>query len=229
MTEKPSRTRQRTLLKATLPRVLGRPLPPYAKLRGASPFAVALDHATKEQVDKAQRIAGLVDAARMVSFYKKTNNPVWLLIALSVSPEEAVPAEVMTYFRSCAKQILGEVVERMKEMDRVRIEEGKSPEEGIVRQLPRRREAPDLGHLLQLSHTGRNLFQEAAKDIRSVSMAIAVEELTRNEGYTRDKAYVTLGTSNGLSSVETGPAVARIRKIVDRGRRLLGFLPGPRQ
>lgn len=226
MAKKPVGDVGRRAPKAELRKTLDKPHPPFEKLRGASPFAVASDHATKEQVAKAQQFSGALDAARFVGFYEKTENPIWLWMALNVSPPDAVPAGVMTYLRACSRRVSDEVIDELKELERVRVEVGKSPEEGIVRQPRRRQEKADVSRLLLLSHPGRNLIQEASKDFAAVSIAVAAEHLIKNNGCTLNKAYVLLATSLGRVSDATGPGVQMVGKMVDRGRKLLGFHRG---
>lgn len=204
-----------------LPAVLGKPLPPFAAPDGASPFAVAQTHATPNQVHRALEVAGPISPEACVRYYQETSNPVWLWMGLSLSrsPEE-MPPEVFAYLRRAAKEVFDRVVEQAGFLETVQILEGETPEEGIVRQPRRAPVSPDVSQLLGLSRPGQNPFQAAAKDLRAISLAIAAEELGKNN-YGYEEACAVLATINGRVSADTGPAVSWIKQLVTWGKKLI--------
>lgn len=212
---------------AVIPDVLPNSLAPFAEPAGASIYKVALAEATPEHVRKVEKEAGPVSRDLLTAIYRNakegTQNSIWLWLSLAglKSPGE-IPPEAFEYLIGAADKIFAAVVEQVCALEHVQITPGKEIEEGIAN-LPKISPAtPDLLELLALSRPGRNLIQAAGKDLRNVSLHVAVRNHAREKGVSLDQAYNDMALAVGRISPETGASAALVRHFADKGKKLVG-------
>ncbi len=197
-------------------------LRPFATAQGASIFQVAATQATAGDLDKVREQIGPLDLKLLMNFYQKSQNPVWLWMAIGVAKQpQDIPAEVLDYLRSAAAQFWKAVVDEVCSAETVKFTPGKEMGEAISRGTPARPPLPDMLQILKLAYPGRNLVQAAAADIRDMSMAIGVQDHMRNSGAGREQSQTLMAEAIGRNSAETGPATASVKHMETRGRKLI--------
>jgi len=130
------------------------------------------------------------------------------------------PPEAFKYIRRVGRDFFVLLMQQTDSLERVRIEPGRELQEGIVRTSQAGPPPPDVTSILGLSKPGQNLFQAAARELRSISFAAAVEVLVRETGCSREKAYAVVALATGRVSPETGPSTEAVRKFVRKGKKL---------
>ena len=206
---------------------------PYATPEGASPFAVALDVATPEHLQRVRAVTGELGPDLCVRFWRSTGNPVWLLIAAGgVGRPSEIPAGAFAFLRSANRRILHEVEAQLGATDRVRVKPGEEMPDAVEAVAPRRgrpratRPLPDLMALLGLSNPKRNLVQAIAANIRDASFAIVREDQARRTGKSREQVDHDLAQAFGMKVGDEVSEYAALGRAV-KGRKLLAQ-PGRR-
>lgn len=205
-----------------IPDELSKALASQAKPGGESIFTTAIAEATPDQVERARSVTGTLDTHGYVKLYQKTNNPLWLWMSVfgSAKPED-IPSEAFAYLRRVGKDFFILLMEQISTLERVQIKPGREFQEGVERTSKAGPPPPDIAYILGLSKPGQNLFQAAARDLRSVSFTAAVKVLVRETGCSLENAYTALALATGRVSPETGPSTEAIRKFVHKGKKLM--------
>jgi len=196
-------------------------LPPFAAAKGASIFQVAATKATAEDLDKVREQIGPLDLKFITDLYQKSQNPVWVWVAISMAQHpQDIPPEAFDYLRGAATQMWKAVVDQVCSHETVRIIPGMEIDEAVSRESNVRPSLPNILQLLKLAHPGRNLIRAAAADIRDISVAVAVQNFVTNVRQPRGRSRSYLAEVLGRNSAETGPVTASIKHMEVRGRKL---------
>lgn len=206
----------------SIPLTLPIALQGQAGRNGESIFTMALRWATPVSGVRVERVTGPQDVGFFIDLYKHTENPLWLWMGLALTKNPGdIPPEIFRYLKEVADRFSQGVTDQVQHLNQVRITPGKEFGEAFEALKSKPPPSPDIPAALKLSSPGRSLFQALARDLQALSMAAAVDDLISREGCSQEDAHKFLAQAVGRISPEAGPAMEAIRKIVDRGRKLL--------
>lgn len=213
----------------SLPNNLPEAMVGQGKQGGESVFKTATKSATPDQVARAQRLTGLIDCKFCLHKYKATENPLWLWITVSIASHSGeIPPETFDYLKQVGNKFFEGFLEQLFAFERVQVMPGKDLQEGIVHLPNDSPKPPDIVGILGLSHPGRNPFRALASQFQALGVMAAVEDAVFQTGCSREAAHALVAAALGRTSPETGVSAETIRKIANKGKKLLhDRLPKP--